>query len=327
MTKLTCITTTFNDGKALYNSVNSILNQSYENFQYIIVDDGSSDETRDIVSSIKDERVQVIMQANDGVSGARNKGMEHIAGSYVCFLDSDDTRPNWAFQAMVDVVEREDPDLLLCRGTLSELRGDLFPFYDDRVFEIIRNSIGTQPAVQGDPGTQAALRLSQLVEPQPANKLIRTSLIKRNRIEFPNTHFFEDIFFHSNVLARAQKVSFLHTSCFSYFRRYVRPQTTSSSSDLRFDIIPVTKLTLETFEKLPQFHDPYHRAAVVASCFKILEWCEQSISLHYRYHFREAARALLTLINPLFLHFPHDTPDGMEVIRSAEKYIGGLSHA
>ena len=327
MTKLTCITTTFNDGKALYNSVNSILNQSYENFQYIIVDDGSSDETRDIVSSIKDERVLSIIQANDGLSGARNKGLEQVTGEYVCFLDADDARPNWAFQSMADLIKEEKPDLVFCKGTLSEVRGELLPFYDTRIFDIIRDKIGQGPAVQNDPETQSAIRLAQLIEPQSANKLVKYSLLKQSKIGFPNTHFFEHIFFHTNILAKAQRVSFLHHPSFTYFRRYLRPQITGSSSDLRFDIIPVTKLTLETFQNLPQFHDPYHRAAVVASCFKILEWCEHSISHHYRYHFREAARALLTLINPLFLHFPHDTPDGMEIIRSAEKYIGGLNHA
>ena len=326
MTSISCITTTFNDGKALLYSVNSILNQSFEDFQYIIVDDGSSEETRDIVTGLKDDRILVITQANDGLSGARNKALEQVSGDYVCFLDADDVRPNWAFQSMFDLIERDDPDLILFRGILSELRGDLTPFYDSRLFDLIEAQCGDGPAQADTPQGQAIWHLAQLIEPQSANKVVRTELLRSSGARFPNTHFFEDIYFHTNILAAARRISFLHSPSFAYFRRYQRPQITSSSSDLRFDIIAVTKLTLETFSRLPQFHDPHYRAAVVASCFKILQWCETSVSHHYRFHYRKAVQAVLKLIDPLFLHFPPDTPDGLELIRPAEQYIRGLSH-
>ena len=102
MPRLTCITTTFNDGPALLTSVRSVLNQSFEDFQYIIVDDGSAAETREILDGLKDDRLLVIRQANDGLSGARNKALEQVRGDYVCFLDADDARPTWAFAAIAD---------------------------------------------------------------------------------------------------------------------------------------------------------------------------------------------------------------------------------
>ncbi len=327
MTKISCITTTFNDGKALLYSVNSILNQSFEDFQYIIVDDGSCAETRDIVTGLKDDRILVITQANDGPSGARNKALEQVRGDYVCFLDADDMRPNWAFRTITDLIDRDDPDLILCRGVLSEVRGDILPFYDSHLFRQIEELCGETSVDANDPLAQTIWPLAQLMEPQPANKVIRADLLRTSGARFPNTHFFEDVYFHTNILAAAQRISFLHTPCFAYFRRYQRAQTTSSSSDLRFDIIPVTKLTLESFARLPQFHDPHYRAAVVASCFKILQWCEVSISHHYRSHYRQAALAVLRLTNPLFTHFPPDTPDGLEAIRPAEHYIQGLTNA
>lgn len=326
MTKITCITTTYNDENALYTSVNSILQQGYENFQYIIVDDGSSEETREIVTSLKDERIQVIIQANDGLSGARNKGLEHVTGDYVCFLDSDDSRPNWAFQSIADVIERDNPDLILCRGVLSELRGELLPFYDSPIFDNIFNLLGAEPADRGDSSSDEALQLAQLIEPQSANKVVRADLLKRYRIGFPNTHFFEDMYFHTNVLARSQRVSFLHSPTFTYFRRYLRPQITSANNDLRFDAISVAKLTLETFEKLPQFHQPYYRAAVVISCFKIVKWCESMVSHHYRKHYQEAVRAMLAMINPRYLHFPSNMPQGMELAEEIKAYVRALSN-
>jgi glycosyltransferase involved in cell wall biosynthesis len=327
MPKLSCITTTYNDGPALLTSVTSVLNQTFEDFHYIIVDDGSLPETRDLVLSIKDPRLLVLTQANDGVSGARNKGLEQVKGDYVCFLDADDARPNWAFRAIADLIDAQDPDLILSRGILSEVRGDLTPFYDTRIFDAIEVQMGQTPAVFGKKSDQGALRLAQLVEPQPANKVVRTALVKRAGLRFPNSHFFEDVYFHTFAVAAAQRISFLHNPSFTYFRRYGRVQTTMNSSDLRMDIIPVTKMTLERFALCAQFHDPLHRAAVLASCFKILMWCEKSVSYHYRYQFRQAVQALLMMIDPLYLHLPDKVPAGMEIIPSVQRYIAEVRHA
>lgn len=327
MTRITCITTVFNDGPGLLHGVRSVLDQSHEDFQYILVDDGSSAETRDIIATLDDPRLVVITQANDGLSGARNKGLEQVSGDYVCFLDADDTRPNWSFGAMADLIARDDPDLILCRGVLSELRGDLLPFYDTPLFERVAALGGDGPAEAGSPAAAVLWRLAQMMEPQSANKVVRADLLKRCGARFPNTHFFEDIYFHTNVLAAARRLSFLHAPSFTYFRRYRRPQITGSSSDMRFDIIAVTKLTLESFARRPQFHDPYYRAAVIGSCFKIVQWCENAISHHYRRQFRQAAQAVLRLIDPLFLHFPPELPAELEAIRPAQHYIRDLSHA
>lgn len=319
--KLSCVTTTFNDTDLLLQSVNSILNQSFKDFQYIIVDDGSSKETHAILEALDDPRITVIYQANDGVSGARNKALEQVKGEYVCFLDSDDIRPNWSFQTFMSIIERDDPDLVLCRGILSELRGGLMPFYDSNTFEHIRHLQDQE----GDASTINAL--TQLIEPQPANKVIRTEMLRKAHIGFPNTHFFEDVFFHTAVVSNARRISLIHSPCFTYFRRYMRPQTTSTNGDIRLDTIAVAKLTLEVFAQSPQFHDPLHRAAVVTSCFKIVEWCSTTISHQLRDQFNDAARGLVALMDPLYQHFPADIPAGLHEITEMRRYIERLAHA
>jgi len=319
--KITCITTAFNEGALLLNSVNSILNQIYADFQYIIVDDGADKDTRDIIQAIDNPRVLVIRQANDGLSSARNKALEQMTGDYVCFLDADDTRPTWAFQAIADVILRDDPDLIFCKGAVSDVRGHLQPFYDSGKFDAIRTLIGDAPASPDTTEGLQAIHLAQLLEPQSANKVVRSAMLRAHHLCFPNTHFFEDTFFHTGVLAHAQKISFLHSPCFTYFQRYLRPQITATSGEIRFDIIPVTKLTLEVFATCPQFHDPIHRAAVVAACFKWLHWCEKSISHHHRPHFRDASRALIALMNPLYLAFPTPLPPDMPEVAAAQSYI------
>lgn len=325
--KLTCITTTFNEGDALFTSVNSILNQSYENFEYLIVDDGSVDDTPELLASLTDPRVKVLRQANDGLSSARNRALEHVSGEYVCFLDADDCRPNWSFQTIADSIQQHDPDVLLCSGILSEVRGELTPFYDTKRFDLLADYC-PDGAVSKDQAASAwAWPLMQLVEPQSANKVVRTDLLKTRGIGFPNGHYFEDIYFHTNVLAAANRLAFLRTPSFTYFRRYSRAQITGTAGDKRFDILAVAKLTLESFSRHPRFHDQLYRTCVILSCCKLMEWCEQSITHHHRASFRQAAQGMVKLIDPLYLNLPDHIPVELHDLHRPLSYLKGLASA
>lgn len=83
---------TYNRAQFIERSILSTLQQSYQNIEVLVIDDGSNDHTDNIVKSlmIKDPRVKYIQQENRGVSAARNKGLAHANGVYVVFLDSDD---------------------------------------------------------------------------------------------------------------------------------------------------------------------------------------------------------------------------------------------
>jgi len=82
---------TYNSEKFIQECVNSVLDQKYENFEIIIVNDGSTDRTEFILESFLDPRITIINQANLGLSAARNRGLALAKYKYVCFLDSDDT--------------------------------------------------------------------------------------------------------------------------------------------------------------------------------------------------------------------------------------------
>lgn len=301
MPRLTCITTTFNEGAALLPSVRSVLSQSFGDFQYIIVDDGSFEETRAVLDSLADPRLLVIKQANDGLSGARNKALEQANGDYVCFLDADDIRPNWSFAAITRMLDAHDPDVLLCPGVLQDLRGEIKPFYDAKVFDEISRICPQRVSARDDASSSAIRCLAHRLEPQSANKVVRSEFLRRHGIGFPNTHFFEDIYFHTSAIAAADRIAFLNTPAFAYFRRYLKPQITATAGDQRFDIIAVSKLTLERFARRPEFQDEGQRAAVFASCLKIIKWCESTVSLRHRDAFRQCARIMLHLIDPAYL--------------------------
>lgn len=80
----------YNAEKHIRRCLKSVLRQTYDEFEVIVVDDGSSDRTADIVRSFSDSRIYLVQQANRGVSAARNLGVEIARGEWVAFLDSDD---------------------------------------------------------------------------------------------------------------------------------------------------------------------------------------------------------------------------------------------
>ena len=81
---------TFNRSKIISNTIESVLKQSYEKFEIIVVDDGSTDNTKNKVLEINDKRVKYIFQKNKERSAARNNGIRNSNGNWICFLDSDD---------------------------------------------------------------------------------------------------------------------------------------------------------------------------------------------------------------------------------------------
>lgn len=80
----------YNKEKSITTTINSVLNQTCGDFELIIVNDGSTDTSLEIVQSIKDERIRIINQKNGGVSSARNQGIIEAKFDWIAFLDADD---------------------------------------------------------------------------------------------------------------------------------------------------------------------------------------------------------------------------------------------
>lgn len=91
----------YNKENYIYETIKSILNQSYENFEIIIIDDGSTDKSSFIVSEIQDSRIHLFLQKNHGVAYTRNKGIKIAKGDYILFLDADDFLHNDALKKMI----------------------------------------------------------------------------------------------------------------------------------------------------------------------------------------------------------------------------------
>ena len=90
----------YNKASFINFSIQSVLTQTYSDFELIIVDDGSTDNSVSIIKSIKDERIRLIEQANSGAAAARNNGIKNARYNYLAFLDSDDIWMPWFLEKM-----------------------------------------------------------------------------------------------------------------------------------------------------------------------------------------------------------------------------------
>jgi glycosyltransferase involved in cell wall biosynthesis len=112
---------TFNREKLLGKAVESIINQSFKNWELLIVDDGSTDNTESLISSFNDNRIKYHWQPNMGRSAARNKGISLAAGNYICFLDSDDYYLSEHLQSfLVSIQQKKHAIAIFVKGLLLE---------------------------------------------------------------------------------------------------------------------------------------------------------------------------------------------------------------
>ena len=92
----------YNKELSIKNTIQSVLNQSYQNFEILIINDGSVDGSVDVVKNIKNERIRLIHQNNQGVSSARNKGIQEAKYEWIAFLDGDDL---WETNHLEEIVK------------------------------------------------------------------------------------------------------------------------------------------------------------------------------------------------------------------------------
>lgn len=107
----------YNGEKTIERCVDSILAQQYRFFELLIINDGSTDRTPELVKAIseKDERIRVITQENRGLSASRNRGIEEANGKYIAFIDADDYICPDYLNRLYDAIESTDAELAVCK--------------------------------------------------------------------------------------------------------------------------------------------------------------------------------------------------------------------
>lgn len=191
----------YNAEKYLARCVQSILSQTYNEYEIILVDDGSIDNSLQICRhyEVNNNGVIVISQQNAGVSAARNAGLSVAKGEYVMFVDSDDYMLPQMCEIMVDAIEEKEADLVVC-GTTETWGGVWAPKRD-----IDYSSLASFKSDFIEHLT------SELLSP-PWNKIYRRELIKD--VFETSSSFGEDLMFNLNYLKNCQRISFIKSAPF-----------------------------------------------------------------------------------------------------------------
>lgn len=116
--KFSIILPAYNVEKYIEQAVNSVINQTYSNWELIIVNDGSTDSTLDILKRYKAKNIKVITTKNNGVAKARNLALKHATGDYIVFLDGDDFLENWILKK-VNSLCKKNLDIQAFLGTFN----------------------------------------------------------------------------------------------------------------------------------------------------------------------------------------------------------------
>lgn len=165
-------------------AVESVLRQSYSNLELIVINDGSTDRSEEIIRGFSDTRIKLYSQKNVGVSKARNAGLDRVTGEFFCFLDADDFLPVNSLEARIEVFH-QSPSISFVDGAVEER--------ELSSGKVLRSYI---PTFIGNP-------LTELLQLKDSCFCGQTWLIKTDRIEIPkfkeflthgeDLHFFIDL--------------------------------------------------------------------------------------------------------------------------------------
>lgn len=203
----------YNVEKYLRECLDSILNQSFTNFELILVDDGSPDSCPAICDTyaVKDSRVTVIHQPNGGVSSARNAGLDAAKGEYVIFVDSDDYHLEESLDRIYHALLPDKPDAL-CFGIRKETDSgciDLVSkYYEGSVTDELLLSLAYAGIVCSNLAT---------IDVSPVNKAYKLSIIKEASLTFDVTmRIAEDISFNVPYFCRCKTILCLDSVLYFY---------------------------------------------------------------------------------------------------------------
>lgn len=223
--------------KYLDSCIQSVLRQTYTNWELILIDDGSTDKSGRIAEEygFADERITVFHQKNLGVSLARNQGIDEATGNYVVFLDADDELIEDCLAKMVNIAEETNADVVAGRSCENQ------ELFQDRIIwtgaEALENSLK-----------------DHLFTYSACAKLIRREFIGKTRFT-PDIRINEDSYFVFQLLCK-QNVFVLTNDVIYFYRANSESSSRTVFSEKYFDILKVSDLKYKKIEEqFPQMHD------------------------------------------------------------------------
>lgn len=237
--KISIIVPVYNAEKYLRHCLDSILNQSFKDFELLLIDDGSKDRSGKICDEYaeKDKRVSVLHQVNQGVSVARNVGLEHAQGEWIYFPDSDDIVVENALEIMMKMCV-EDIDYVMCGYEVYDENGSCSYAIPERQERVIsREDALMEMFAPTDYRYQGYLW----------NKLFRASITRDNSLRFvKGIKFNEDRLYNVEYLCRIKgNVAYTTVPVYHYVER-----SSSAMASLTQRFNPYFLTDLDAFVKM-----------------------------------------------------------------------------
>lgn len=200
----------YNVSQYLNECIQSVINQSYQNFECILIDDGSSDGSEIICDqwTQHDNRIRVIHQPNQGVSKARNKGIAEAQGEYIAFIDSDDWIDSNYLNTLLRPIEESNVDLVVC---------GLQQHYSNETFKNYSYKTGIIHIERQDTKAFTDINKKFLLF-GPVIKLYKRTIIQTHNIHFPPEYTYgEDLLFNYNYLEYVKAI-YIIDQCLYHYR-------------------------------------------------------------------------------------------------------------
>ena len=207
--ELSIIVPVYKVEKQLEQCIRSILNQSFTNFELILVDDGSPDKCGEICDEYekKDKRIKVIHKKNGGLSDARNAGLDIAKGKYIGFVDSDDIIHPEMYERMYNFINKYNVDIVQCKfkkfksiediNKLSNINNTNIEYYTSK--EAIMDMIDNNK-----------------INVNTWNKLYKRELFENER--FPKGKIHEDEFLTYKLMYKSNKVAYINEELYYYYQ-------------------------------------------------------------------------------------------------------------
>lgn len=225
----------YNSEKYIEACIDSILNQTYPYLEIIIIEDCSTDKTREKLKKYeKFDNVKIIYnKENHGLSYNRNIGMEHSTGKFIGFIDSDDYVDKTYYSTMIKAIKKNNSDVCVC---------DIMTVYSDTGERIINKAYDTTKDGLGYINTGLSA--------SSCNKLFKREIILKNKFAVGKVN--EDLAVILPILANTNKIAYAE-GIYYYYIQHESSIQNSSFSDKRFDIIDGVDLTLQRIKNCKNY--------------------------------------------------------------------------
>ncbi len=214
MGKISIIIPVYNVENYIDICISSILAQTYQNLEILLIDDGSTDDSGLLCDKYgqQDRRIRVFHKKNGGVSSARNLGIEKATGTYISFVDPDDWIEPDMYAVIKEQFDRTDADVVFCG------------YWEDYPQSLNLSSILHMPDKQGGVNGQAALYQCLIgmgygYFTSVWNKVFKADFIKKSQIFFENFAIGEDEVWLAKILPKAKNVQLMNKPFYHWLQR------------------------------------------------------------------------------------------------------------